>query len=212
MAVATTASFSMGLREQVEYTSLPPGASNSRPRFRIRSCNLQQINGGGRGVNAGGEGAITQGRVATMQGAGGYNTGGLQCRGQGATMQGATTQGGYREGGDNAGGRGRQCRGQGATTQGATGKGATMQGARGYKRGATIQEGKGGLQCRGGYNAGGGIQGGGGTRVPASSLVEGGAKERVPGVPYGWVLPQSTISTAQTHEGKQTLIRQPPLN
>ena len=38
--VARTASFSTGFREQVEYTSRPPGCSSSRPRFRIRSCNL----------------------------------------------------------------------------------------------------------------------------------------------------------------------------
>ena len=39
-AAAMTASFSTGLNEQVEYTSLPPGLSMSMARLRIRSCRL----------------------------------------------------------------------------------------------------------------------------------------------------------------------------
>ena len=36
-AATTTASFSMGFREHVEYTSRPPGRSSIRPRIRMRS-------------------------------------------------------------------------------------------------------------------------------------------------------------------------------
>ena len=38
---ATTASFSMGLNEQVEYTSLPPTSRTSNPRLNILLCSLK---------------------------------------------------------------------------------------------------------------------------------------------------------------------------
>lgn len=42
---AITASSSMGLSEQVEYTILPPTASCSTPRMAILSCRLQRTQG-----------------------------------------------------------------------------------------------------------------------------------------------------------------------